>query len=128
MVIISASGMATGGRVLHHLGLRTRPRNTILLRAFQAGGTRGASWPAVQAMRIFGQDVPVRAEVASSTPVRARRCRRILAWLQVLFEAAAQVFVTHGEPDAADALRLRIEHELGWPCRMPEYLETVTLD
>ena len=130
MVIVSASGMATGGRVLHHLvAFAPDPRNAIVLCGYQAGGTRGASLAAGnKQLRIFGQDIHVGAEVAQLAAGSAHAdADEILAWLQSAPKPPRKVFVTHGEPDAADALRVRIEHELGWPAHFPEYLERVDL-
>ncbi|MGH8028456.1 MAG: MBL fold metallo-hydrolase RNA specificity domain-containing protein, partial [Arenimonas sp.] len=130
MVILSASGMATGGRVIHHLVAFTPdPRNAILLAGFQAGGTRGARLAAGEkTLRIFGEDVPVRAEVvqlgASSAHADADG---LIAWLRSAPRPPRQVFVTHGEPAAADALRLRIGRELGWNADVPEWRQVVDL-
>ena len=130
MVIVSASGMATGGRVLHHLvAFAPDPRNAIVLCGYQAGGTRGAALAAGhRQLRIFGQDVRVGAEVVQLAAGSAHAdADEILAWLRTAPKPPRRVFVTHGEPDAADALRLRIERELGWPAHFPEYLERVAL-
>lgn len=130
MVIISASGMATGGRVLHHLkAFATDARNSILFAGYQAGGTRGASMIAgAESIRIHGQDVPLRAQVAQIANLSAHAdSDEILAWLARFDGAPRQTFITHGEPDASDALRLRIQKELKWNCRVPEYLEQVQL-
>ena len=130
MIIVSASGMATGGRVLHHLvAFAPEPRNAIVLCGFQAGGTRGAALAAGQKqLRIFGQEVQVGAEVVQLAAGSAHAdADEILAWLRSAPKPPRKVFVTHGEPDAADALRARIEHELGWPAHFPEYLEQVEL-
>jgi metallo-beta-lactamase family protein len=130
MVIVSASGMATGGRVLHHLvAFAPDPRNAIVLCGYQAGGTRGAALAAGnRQLRIFGQDIHVGAEVAQLAAGSAHAdADEILAWLRTAPQPPRKVFVTHGEPDAADALRARIEHELGWPAHFPEYLERVEL-
>jgi metallo-beta-lactamase family protein len=130
MIIISASGMATGGRVLHHLvAFAPDPRNAILLSGYQAGGTRGAALAAgAKSVRIYGQDIPVNAEViqleASSAHADADE---VLSWLRSAPRAPRAVYVTHGEPDAADALRLRIQRELGWHAHAPEYREYVDL-
>ena len=131
MVIIAASGMATGGRVVHHLkAFAPDWRNTILFAAFQAGGTRGAAMVGgARTIRIHGEDVPVRAEVAMLDNLSAHAdAAEIVQWLKGFSRPPKQTFITHGEPAAADAMRLRIERELGWSCRVPEYLETVTLD
>jgi metallo-beta-lactamase family protein len=131
MVIIAASGMATGGRVVHHLkAFAPDWRNTILYASFQAGGTRGAAMVGgASSIRIHGEDVPVRAEVAMLDNLSAHAdAGEIVEWLKGFSKPPRQTFITHGEPSAGDAMRLRIERELGWPCRVPEYLETVTLD
>jgi len=130
MIIVSASGMATGGRVLHHLvAFAPDPRNAIVLCGFQAGGTRGAKLAAGdRQVRIFGQDILVGAEVVQLAAGSAHAdSDEILAWLRTAPRPPRKVFVTHGEPDAADALRARIEHELDWPAHFPEFLEQVEL-
>ena len=131
MVIIAASGMATGGRVVHHLkAFAPDKRNTILFAGFQAGGTRGASLVGGSpTVRIHGEDVPVRAEVAQLDSLSAHAdAAEILGWLRGFAAAPRATFITHGEPPAADALRQRIERELHWACRMPYYLEDAELD
>ena len=131
MIIIAASGMATGGRVLHHLkAFAPDPRNTILFAGFQAGGTRGATISGGAAtVRIFGDDVPIRAEVASLSDLSAHSdAAEIIAWLSGFKSPPRKTFITHGEPAAADAMRQHIERELHWLCHMPCYLESVTLD
>lgn len=127
MIILSASGMATGGRVVHHLkAFVGDARNLVLLAGFQAGGTRGASLLAgAGTIRIHGQDLPVRAQIgqlqASSSHADANE---LLAWMRALPTPPRLVFVTHGEPEASDALRQRIERELGWPALVPEHRST----
>jgi metallo-beta-lactamase family protein len=130
MVIIAASGMATGGRVVHHLkAFAPDKRNTILFAGFQAGGTRGATIAGGSpTVRIHGQDVPVRAEVAMLDDLSAHAdAAEIIGWLRGFKSAPRQTFITHGEPAAADAMRQRIERELHWACHMPCYLESVNL-
>jgi metallo-beta-lactamase family protein len=130
MVIVAASGMATGGRVVHHLkAFAPDKRNTILFAGFQAGGTRGATIAGgAPTVRIHGEDVPVRAEVAMLADLSAHAdAAEITAWLRGFKSAPRQTFVTHGEPAAADAMRQRIERELHWHVHMPTYLESVTL-
>lgn len=130
MIIVAASGMATGGRVLHHLvAFAKDPRNMILLSGFQAGGTRGAALARGDSrIRIYGEDVPIRAEVVQLNAASAHAdADELLAWLRTAPAAPRRVFITHGEPDAADALRLRIERELQWKAHIPEYLESVDL-
>jgi len=131
MIIISASGMATGGRVLHHLvAFAPDARNAIVLSGFQAGGTRGAALAAgARSIRIYGEDVAVAAEVVQLSAASAHAdANELIAWLRSAPRPPRRVFVTHGEPDAADALRVRIERELGWPAHTPEHGETVELD
>jgi metallo-beta-lactamase family protein len=130
-IILSASGMATGGRVLHHLEkFAPDPRSTILFAGFQAAGTRGASMVAgAQSIKMHGSYVPVRAEVQNLDMLSAHAdADEILRWLRSFTRAPRMTFVTHGEPTAADALRRRIQDELGWPCRVPEHLDMVELD
>lgn len=129
-VIVSASGMATGGRVVHHLkAYLPDARNTVLFAGFQPMGTRGAALLAgAQSIKIHGQYVPVRAQVENLDMLSAHADRKaLLDWLARLPKAPQQVYVIHGEPEAADALRLAIEETLGWPCTVPEHGASVTL-
>ncbi len=131
MIIISASGMVTGGRVLHHLkAFAPDPRNTILLSGFQSGGTRGAAIAGgAEAVKIHGEYIPIRAEVAMLSNLSAHADYvETLDWLGHFFRSPRRTFVTHGEPAAADALRRSMEEKLKWPCYVPEYLERVSLD
>jgi metallo-beta-lactamase family protein len=130
MVIIAASGMATGGRVVHHLkAFAPDPRNTILFSGFQAGGTRGAAIVAgANSVKIHGAYVPIRAEVALIDNFSAHAdYGEVLDWLKGFERAPRQTFITHGEPAAADALRHHVEESLGWSCRVPDYLESANL-
>ncbi|AVO43030.1 MBL fold metallo-hydrolase [Simplicispira suum] len=123
MVILSASGMATGGRVLHHLALYSGDhRNLIVLTGHQAPGTRGARIAAGEkSIRIHGQDVAIRAQVAQIDSASAHAdSDQTLAWLRRLDHAPRKVFVVHGEMAAADRLRERIAHELHWRALVPE--------
>jgi metallo-beta-lactamase family protein len=131
MIILSASGMLTGGRILHHIAaFGSDPRNAIVLAGFQAGGTRGARLAAGErSLRIFGRDVPINAEVVTLEGLSAHAdADGLIRWLSGAARAPEIVYVTHGEPEAADALRYRIEHQLGWAARVPEHLESVSLD
>lgn len=130
-VIISASGMATGGRVVHHLkAFAPDRRNTILLAGYQAAGTRGAALVGgAREIKIHGEHVPVRAEVVSLGSLSAHADRgELLRWIAKLPSAPRRVFVTHGEPVAADSLRQAIEERHRWPCTVPEHLQAVELD
>ena len=129
-VIISASGMATGGRVLHHLkALAPDARHSIVLAGFQAGGTRGAKLVAGEReLKIHGEMVPVRAEVQQLEGFSGHADREeLLAWLRLLPQAPQQTFVVHGEPDATDSLRFALKNQLGWRARVPALGECVTL-
>lgn len=131
MIIVAASGMATGGRVVHHLKLLAPDsRNLILFSGYQAAGTRGAAMLAGAAqIRIHGQDVPVRAEVAALSSLSAHAdSAEILAWLGGFRAPPRTTFVTHGEPVAADVLRQAIERGLGWTVRIPEQAQAFELD
>jgi metallo-beta-lactamase family protein len=129
-IIISASGMATGGRVLHHLK-RMAPdrRNTIVLAGYQSGGTRGARLAAGEkSIRIFGEEVAVHAEVALLRGMSAHAdAAQLVRWMESASNVPKQVFLTHGEPGPADTLRLRVETELGWPAGVPRLGQTVEL-
>jgi len=131
MVIIAGSGMATGGRVVHHLkAFAPDPRNTILFVGFQAEGTRGAAMlKGAESIRIHGEYVPVLAHVESIDSLSAHAdYAQILDWLKKMKQAPRQVFVTHGEQEAAVAMVQHIEEELHWPARVPEYMEIVQLE
>ncbi len=124
MVILSASGMATGGRVLHHLALYAGGhRNMIILTGYQAPGTRGATLSSgARSVRIHGQDVPVNAEVVQLESASAHADgNQLLDWLRAMPGAPQQVYVVHGDMGASDELRKRIEHELKWPAMAPEH-------
>lgn len=129
-IVISASGMATGGRVLHHLrNYAPDARNLILFAGYQAAGTRGASLVAgAETIKIFGEYIQVRAQVANLDMLSAHAdADEIMRWLHNFHRPPRMTFIVHGEPCAADALRLRIQDELGWRCRTPEYGDTVEL-
>ncbi|HEU5286600.1 MAG TPA: MBL fold metallo-hydrolase [Sphingomicrobium sp.] len=130
-VIISASGMATGGRVLHHIkAFGTDPRNTILFAGFQAIGTRGrAMVDGVREVRIHGQWIDIRAEVADLTMLSAHAdSNELMRWLRGFRSPPARTFIVHGEPASSAALRDRIESELGWSCVVPRMDEGFALE
>lgn len=128
-IIISASGMATGGRVLHHL-LAQLPdhRNSVILTGFQVPGTRGAALAdGARQVKIHGGYVPVRAEVVVVDGFSAHAdADELVAWFRPL-RPPHTAYVVHGEPDSAAALALRLDEELGWNAVVPEYLERVVL-
>lgn len=127
MVILSASGMATGGRVLHHLANYAGDhRNMIILTGFQSPGTRGATLASGKStVRIHGQNVAVRAEVVQLESASAHADgNELIAWLRQMPTPPSQVYVVHGEREASDMLRQRIEHELHWRAVTPEHNAT----
>jgi len=129
-ILISASGMATGGRVVHHLRRFVGDaRSTILFAGFQAGGTRGAKLLAgADRIRIHGQWFDVHAEIANLDMLSAHADQdELLAWLRGSDRAPRRTFIVHAELDAAEALRVRIEDELGWTVEVPEYRDVVEL-
>lgn len=129
-IILAASGMATGGRVVHHLKVfAPDDRNLILFAGFQAGGTRGAALVAgAKTIRIHGEQFPVRAEVAQLGSASGHAdANELIEWLKLMPSAPRKVFVTHGEPAAADALRHRIESQLHWNASVPEYRDEFEL-
>jgi metallo-beta-lactamase family protein len=131
MIIISASGMLTGGRVLHHLSAYgPDPKNAVILSGYQAGGTRGATLAAGEReLRIYGEDVKVRAEVVQMESLSAHAdADGIISWMQAAEREPRMTYITHGEPDASDALRIRIKRELGWRVRVPEHLEQISIE
>lgn len=129
-VIVSASGMATGGRVLHHLA-RQLPdaRNTVLLTGFQVPGTRGRSLlEGARSVKIHGRYVGVRAHILDFPEFSAHAdSDELIGWLAASPEPPTTVYVVHGEPDARQALVDRISAELGWLAVAPQHLERVRL-
>jgi metallo-beta-lactamase family protein len=128
MIIISASGMATGGRVVHHLkAFAPDAKNMILFTGYQAAGTRGAAMVrGADSIKIHGAWIPVRAEIVQlkSTSGHAD-CDQLVAWLKGSASPPKRVFVTHGEPAAADALRQHIRREIPSDVTVPEHGETI---
>jgi metallo-beta-lactamase family protein len=130
LVIISASGMATGGRVVHHLKQRLPdPRTTVLLVGFQAIGTRGrALQEGARAIHIHGQEVLVHAKVETLDGLSAHADREeVLRWLSGLRRPPSQTYVVHGEPQAAQSLAGTLKQRLGWSTRVARDGETMSL-
>src|SRR5215470_4457232 len=129
-IIISASGMVTGGRVLHHLALRLPDsRNAVILAGFQAEGTRGrALQEGAKILHLFGQAVPVAAEIITMGQFSAHAGKsELLRWLQGLKSAPKKVWLTHGEPAAAQSLQAAIKEKFHWDVAIARYLDTVEL-
>jgi metallo-beta-lactamase family protein len=130
IVIISASGMLTGGRVLHHLAAYgSDPKNTILLPGYQAAGTRGAQLvEGRRKIKLHGRYVDVRAEVVQLDMMSAHADQSgLIEWLEAIERPPSGVFLVHGEPVAADMLRREIDERLGFPVEVPEDGEVVEL-
>ena len=127
-IIISSSGMVTGGRILHHLAQRLPdPRNLVIFIGFQAPGTRGAiikgRGPEV---KIFGDFVPIRAQVAALEQFSDHADPpELLEWLRTFASKAGVTYLVHGEPSASSQLRDLMQKELGWNVQVAEYRERV---
>lgn len=129
-IIISASGMATGGRVLHHLKRYINDeRNAVLFAGYQAAGTRGARLVhGEKEIKIHGRLIPVHAEIANLQSLSAHAdYQEILDWLSGFRERPRKVFLTHGEPEASSSMKFKIEDHLGWNAEIPEYLQSYKL-
>lgn len=130
VIIISASGMATGGRILHHLTHRLpRTTDTILFAGYQAEGSRGRKiLEGEKTVRIFGEDIPVNCHVREVHGLSAHADQsELMQWLGHIQKAPKLTFITHGELESASALSHLIEEEMGWKTIVPEYLQTVNL-
>jgi metallo-beta-lactamase family protein len=128
MIIISASGMVTGGRIVHHLIHRlSDPRNTVIFIGFQSPGTRGAIIKAgASSIKLFGEEVPIRAHIATLEQFSDHAdTPELLEWLSTFRQKPSQTYLVHGEPAAATALRDAIIAKLGWKVDVAEWLEKV---
>jgi metallo-beta-lactamase family protein len=129
-IIVSASGMVSGGRVLHHLTLRLPdPRNAVLLAGFQAEGTRGrALQEGAKSLNSYGHTVPVAAEIVTMGQLSAHAGKsELLRWLTGFQAPPKQVYLTHGEPEAAQALQQAITEKFQWKAAVARYLDTVDI-
>jgi metallo-beta-lactamase family protein len=130
-IIISASGMAVGGRVLHHLAERLPDsRNTILFAGYQAAGTRGRSiQEGKPTVKIHGQEIPIHAKVASIDSASGHGdYNEILAWLMGLNKAPERIFIVHGEQDASESMAQKIRDQFGWDVVVPKLFESYEID
>jgi len=130
-VIISSSGMATGGRILHHLAQRLPdPRNLILFIGFQAPGTRGfAIKSGTEEIKIFGDYVPIRAQIAALEQFSDHADPpELLQWLHTFRNRPATTYLVHGEPVASSQLRDLMKKDLGWNVEVAQYLEKVAVE
>ncbi|MFA4874651.1 MAG: MBL fold metallo-hydrolase [bacterium] len=129
-IIISSSGMMTGGRILHHLKAYLPDHNsTLVITGFQAEGTRGrAILDGAKAVKIHGMPVTVNAKIEYIESLSAHGdYGDILRWLKGFQQPPKTTFLVHGEPKSAEALKERIEREIGWHVVIPKYLEKVEL-
>ena len=129
-VIISASGMCTGGRVLHHLQQRLGDkRNCVILGGFQAVGTRGrALQEGAKSLSLFGQNVPVLAEIVEMGQLSAHAGKsELLRWMTGLEVPPKQVYLTHGEPEAAQALQQAVTAQFKWRAAVARYLDSIEI-
>lgn len=130
-IIISASGMATGGRVVHHLAhMLPISRHSIVLVGYQAVGTRGRNLlEGAEYIKMHGKEVPVKAQIhqINSYSVHADGTE-LIAWLKTSSEKPKQIFIVHGEADSAKALESRIEGELGWNCAIAKDNQVFPID
>ena len=130
-IIISASGMATGGRILHHMRHRLpRSHDTMLFIGYQAEGTRGRTiLDGNSTVRIHGEDIPIKAAIENISGFSAHAdYNEILAWLIGFNRPPEKTFVVHGEPDASASLAERITDKLGWNVVVPKFQESFLLD
>jgi metallo-beta-lactamase family protein len=129
-IIISASGMCEGGRILHHLAYKLPDhRTTLLFVGFQAIGTRGrALQDGREFVRMFGREIPVKARIETIDGLSAHADRgEILSWLSASASRPGRVHLVHGEPDARDALAATLRERMGLDVNCPRYLEIVEL-
>jgi len=130
-IVIAASGMATGGRVLHHLAAALPDwRNTVMFVGFQAAGTRGRLLcDGAKQIKMLGQDVSVSAKIERLDSMSAHAdATEIMRWLKNFTQPPQMTFIVHGEPPAAQALERRIRAELNWPTHVAKHLERVDLN
>ena len=129
-IIVSSSGMVTGGRILHHLLLRLPdPRNQVLFIGFQAPGTRGETIKSgARSVRIFSEEVPIRVQVAALEQFSDHAdTEELLGWLRTFKAPPNNTFLVHGEPEAASRLQQAISSQLGWNVKIAHWLEKVPL-
>jgi metallo-beta-lactamase family protein len=129
-IVVSASGMATGGRILHHLAARLPDaRNSVILVGYQSEGTRGRRLlEGVRTLKMLGRYVPVRAEIVDLTGFSVHADREeLIDWARRARRRPDTGFVVHGEREASDALRESLESELDWTAVVPRNLERVRL-
>lgn len=129
-IVVASSGMATGGRVVHHLfAALPDPRNTVLFVGYQAAGTRGRQLiEGARYVKMYGQQVPVKSRIAKLNGMSSHAdAGEIIKWLRTFPRAPKVTYLVHGEPPAQEALKTRIQQELGWTVEIPAHGQTVEL-
>ena len=129
-IIVSSSGMVTGGRILHHLLHRlSDPRNLVIFIGFQAPGTRGAIIKSrAKSVRIFSEEVPIRAQVAALEQFSDHAdTSELLRWLRTFKKQPSNTYLVHGESTASALLQKTMVEELGWQVKIARWLEKVPL-
>ena len=128
MIIISSSGMVSGGRILHHLAQRLPdPRNLVLFVGFQAPGTRGATiLSGAKSVKIFAEEIPIRAQVAALEQFSDHAdTTELLTWLRTFKKNPAVTYLVHGEPEASSRLQATMKSELGWKVEVAQWMQKV---
>jgi metallo-beta-lactamase family protein len=129
-IIVSSSGMVTGGRVLHHLAQRLPdPRNQVIFIGFQSPGTRGEIIKnKAKSVRIFSEEIPIRAHIAALEQFSDHAdTEELLCWLKTFKQPPKTTFLVHGEPDSASLLQQTITSKLGWNVRIAEWMDKIAL-
>jgi metallo-beta-lactamase family protein len=129
-IIVSSSGMVTGGRVLHHLAQRLPdPRNQVIFIGFQSPGARGEIIKSkAKSVRIFSEEIPIRAHVAALEQFSDHAdTEELLCWLKTFKQPPKTTFLVHGEPDSASLLQQTITSKLGWNVRIAEWMDKIAL-
>jgi len=130
-IIVSSSGMVTGGRILHHLAQRLPdPKNTVIFIGFQAQGTRGFTIKSgAQEVKIFGEIVPIRAQVAAFEQFSDHAdTPELLQWLRTFSNKPVATYLVHGDPAASSQLRDTMTKELGWKVQVAQWMEKVQIN
>jgi len=120
-----------GGRILQHVAAYgPDPKSAIILSGYPAPGTRGVALAAgARELHIYGEDVPIRAQVIQMENLSAHAdAAGLIAWMNAADKEPRMTYITHGEPEASEALRVRIKRQLGWRARVPEHLDKISLE
>jgi metallo-beta-lactamase family protein len=130
LIVIAGSGMATGGRIVHHLKHRVGDeRTTVLFVGYQAAGTRGRLLrDGAKTLKLFGEELPVRATIMATDALSAHADQaELLRWLRGFTRPPRMTYCVHGEPQAAAALKKAIEEQLRWPCEVAQDADKISI-